>query len=42
MAYIYAAYAVHVTIFSIDGKFWLVANFTELYNLTLAARSYAL
>ena len=42
MAYIYAAYAVHVTIFSTDGKFWLVSNFTELYTLTLAARSYVL
>ena len=33
---------VRVTISSTGGKFRLVSNFTELYALTLAARSYAL
>ena len=28
MAYFYAAYTVHVTIFSTDGKFRPVSNFT--------------
>ena len=44
MAYVYAACAVRVTIFSTGGKFQPVSNCTELHTLTLAlaARSYAL
>ena len=42
MAYVYAACAVHVTIFSTGSKFRPVSNFTELHALTLATRSYAL
>ena len=39
--YVYTAYEVCVTIFSIGDKwFWPVSNFTELHALTLAARSY--
>ena len=34
--------AVCVTNFITGGKFRLVSNFTELYALTLAARSYVL
>ena len=41
-AYVYAACTVRVTIFSTGSKFRPVSNFTELNNLTLAARSYAL
>ena len=42
MAYVYAACAVPVTIFSTGGKFRLVLNFTDLCALTLAACSYVL
>ena len=42
MAYVYAACAVCVTIFSTGGKFRPVSTFMELHTLTLAARSYAL
>jgi len=42
MAYVYAACAVHVTIFSTSGKSHPISHFTELHTLTLAARSYAL
>ena len=42
MSTVYASCAVCVTIFSTDGKFWPVANFTKLHALTLAAHSYAL
>ena len=42
MAYVNAAYARCVTIFSTGGKSGLVSNFTQLHTLTLAARSYAL
>ena len=42
MAYVYAGYAVHVTIFSTGGKFWPVSNFMELHAPTLATCSYAL
>ena len=42
MAYVYAACAVCVTIFSTGGKFQLVSNSTELHALTLAVRSYVL
>ena len=38
MAYVYAACAVRVTIFSTGGTFRPVSNFTELHALTLAAR----
>ena len=40
MAYVYAACAIRVTIFSTGGKFEL--KFKKLHALTLAARSYAL
>ena len=40
MAYVYAACAVRVTIFSTGGKCRLLSNFMELHALTLAARSY--
>ena len=42
MAYVYTAGAVHVTIFSIGSKFFLVSNFMELHTPTLAFRSYGL
>ena len=42
MAYVNAACAGHVTIFSTGGKFRPVSNFTWLHALTLAARSYVL
>ena len=42
MAYVNAACAGRVTVFSTGGKFGPVLNFTELHALTLAARSYAL
>ena len=43
MAYVHAACAVCVTVFSITGKFQPVSNFImELHALTLATRSYAL
>ena len=42
MAYVNAACAGHVAIFSTCGKFHLVSNFTQLHILTLAAHSYAL
>ena len=42
MAYFYAACVVRVTIFSTEGKFHPVSNFTYLYALTQVARSYAL
>ena len=42
MAYVYAACAVCVTIFSTGGKVRPVSNFTELRALTQAVRSYAL
>ena len=42
MAYVNAACAVHVTIFSTGSKFWPVPDFTELHVLTLATHSYAL
>ena len=42
MAYVNAACAGHVTIFSTGCKFRPVSNFTQLHALTLAARSYAL
>ena len=42
MAYVYAACAVRVTIFSMGGKFQPVSNLTWLHNPILAARSYAL
>ena len=38
MAYAYAACTIHVTIFSICGKFQPVSNFMELHALTQAAR----
>ena len=41
-AYVYAAYAVRVTIFSTGSEFQPVSNFTECYTPTLAASSYAL
>ena len=37
MAYVYAAYAVCVSIFSAGGEFDLVSNFKELHALTIAA-----
>ena len=42
MAYVNAACAVRVTIFSPGSKFRPVLDFTLLQALTLAARSYAL
>ena len=39
---VYAACAVHDTIFSTGGKFQPVSNFTELHALTVATRSYVL
>ena len=39
MAYVYTVCTVHVTIFSADGKFRPVSDFTELHGLTLAACS---
>ena len=42
MAYVYAARAVHVTIFSTSGKSHPISHFAELHALTLAAHSYAL
>ena len=42
MAYVNAACARHVTIFSTGSKFRPVSNFTKLHALTLAARSYVL
>ena len=42
MAYVYVAYAVHVTIFSTGGKFHLVSNYRELHVLRLATCSYVL
>ena len=41
-AYVYVARAVHVTIFSIGGKFRLGPNFTELYTLAITTCSYML
>ena len=41
MAYVYAACAVRVTIFSTDSKMQPVFNFTEVHTLTLATRSHA-
>ena len=40
MAYVYATYAVHVTVFNTGGKFHPVSNFIKLHTLTLAAHSY--
>ena len=34
VAYVYAAYTVHVTIFSSGSEFRLVSNFTELHTRT--------
>ena len=42
MAYVYAACAVRVTIFSNGSKFRLVSKFTELHALTLVTCSYVL
>ena len=42
MGYVYAAYAVRVTIIRTGGKFRLLSNCTELHALTQAACSYAL
>ena len=42
MAYVYATCTGHVTIFSTGGKFQLVCNFTVLYAIIQAGRSYAL
>ena len=42
MAYVYAVWAVRVTIFSTGGKFQPVSNFTELHTSTQAACSCAL
>ena len=42
MAYVNAACAGRVTIFSTGGKVRPGSNFTQLHTLTLAARSYAL
>ena len=39
MAYVYAACAGRVTIFSTGGKFGPVSNFEKLHTLTLATRS---
>ena len=41
-AYVYAGRVVHVTIFSIGGKFRPGPNFTKLYTLTITACSYTL
>ena len=40
MAYIYMQLRIRVTIFSIDGKFRPVLNFTELQALTQVQESY--
>ena len=42
MAYVYAACAVCVTIFSTGGKFRSISNFEKLHALTLATHSHAL
>ena len=42
MAYVYTTCTGHVTIFSTGGKFQLVCNFTVLYAIIQAGRSYAL
>ena len=39
MVYVYTVCSVHVTIFNIGSKFWLVS---KLHALTLATRPYAL
>jgi len=42
IAYLYAACAVHVTIFSTGGKFHPVLNFTQLHALTQVIHFYTL